>query len=582
MKKPYWAALRILLIPCIILLLGLTSIETKDTKTDMSSYLNHLKRANWVDSVFATMTDNDKIAQLFFIAVEPSGNPKAGSDASASIKKNHWGGVVFFKGMPTEQALMTNRFQQDSNVPIFAAIDGEWGLGMRLDSTISFPYQMALGAIQDENLIYEMGFEIGRECKRIGLHINFAPSVDVNNNAQNPVINYRSFGENKVNVATKAYAYMKGMQDVGLLTSAKHFPGHGDTDVDSHYGLPVIKHSRERLNDIELYPFKELINKGINGVMVAHINIPALDNTPNLPTTLSKPVITDLLRNELGFKGLVFTDAMRMKGLTATHPVGEAEIKTLLAGTDIIELSENAEKAVDIIKEAIKQGRVPQALIDAKCKKVLTAKYDLGLESFKKIDMQNLIADLNTKPAQELNRKLSVATLTLLKNDTKLLPVRNAEKQKIAVISLGASGVTKFQKTIAESAKAENFFLPITADAKAVKKVSGLLKKYDIIMVALHDTQKRPNNKVEYSNDLINFVNELAKNPKSVITVLKNPYTLAKFKSIESAKQLIMMYYDSENTQETAANFILGKSYASGKLPISVGSFKSGDGIELK
>lgn len=570
------------LIPITLLLLGLTSVETKDTKTNITAYLNRLKRASWVDSVFATMTDDDKIAQLFLIAVEPSGNPKVAGEVSASVKKNHWGGLVFFKGMPTEQALMTNRFQKESNIPLLVAIDGEWGLGMRLDSTISFPYQMALGAIQDDNLIYEMGFEIARECKRIGIHVNFAPSADVNNNAQNPVINYRSFGEDKIKVATKAIAYMKGMQDMGLLTSAKHFPGHGDTDVDSHYGLPVIKHSRERLDDIELYPFKEMINKGVNGIMVAHINIPSLDNTPNLPTTLSKPVITDLLRNELGFKGLIFTDAMRMKGLTANHPVGEAEIKTLLAGTDIIELSENAEKAIVIIKDAIKKGRISQELIDAKCKKVLTAKYDLGFANFQKVELQNLMADLNTAPAQELNRKLSVATLTLLKNEAKLLPLRNTEKQKIAVISIAATGTTKFQKIIGESIKGDNFSLPVTADAKAIKKISSQLKKYDIIMVALHDTQKRPNNKVEYTNDLTNFVGELAKNPKSIITVLKNPYTLAKFKNIDAAKQLIMLYYDSENTQETAANFILGKSYASGKMPVSVGSFKAGDGIEIK
>ncbi len=570
------------LIPITLILLGLTSVETKDTKTDITAYLNLLKRASWVDSVFATLSDNDKIAQLFLIGVEPATNPKAANETSASIKKNHWGGLVFFKGMPTEQAIMTNRFQKDANVPLMVAIDGEWGLGMRLDSTISFPYQMALGAIQDDNLIYEMGFEIARECKRIGIHVNFAPSADVNNNAQNPVINYRSFGEDKMNVAAKAYSYMKGMQDMGLLTTAKHFPGHGDTDVDSHYGLPVIKHSRERLNDIELYPFKELINKGINGVMVAHINIPALDNTPNLPTTLSKPVITDLLRNELGFKGLVFTDAMRMKGLTANHPVGEAEIKALLAGIDIIELSENAEKAVVIIKEAIKKGRVPQELIDAKCKKVLTAKYDLGFANFQKVELQNLIPDLNTAPAQELSRKLSVATLTLLKNEANLLPLRNTEKQKVAVISIAAVGTTKFQKIIGESIKGDNFSLPVAADAKTIKKISSQLKNYDRIIIALHDTQKRPNNKVEYSNDLINFVGELAKNPKSIITVLKNPYTLAKFKNIENTKQLIMMYYDSDNTQEAAASFILGRSYASGKMPVSIGSFKAGDGIEIK
>jgi beta-glucosidase-like glycosyl hydrolase len=569
-------------IPFTLVLLGLTSVETKDTQTDMTTYLNRLKREAWVDSVFNTFSEDDKIAQLFMLAVEPSGNPRVGNEISTLIKKYKIGGLVFFKGMPTEQAQLTNRFQSELNIPALVAIDGEWGLGMRLDSTISFPYQMALGAIQDDNLIYEMGIEIGRECKRIGIHINFAPVADVNNNAKNPVINYRSFGENKIKVASKAYAYMKGMQDIGLITSAKHFPGHGDTDVDSHYGLPVIKHNIERLDDIELYPFKELINKGLNGVMVAHMNIPALDATPNLPTTLSKPVITHLLREKLGFKGLIFTDAMRMKGVTAYHPVGEAEVKALLAGIDIIELSENTPKAIEAIKSAVKTGVIKQEDIDTKCKKVLTAKYDLGFANFQKVNLQNLIADLNTDPAKELHRKLSAATLTLLKNDQSLLPLRNIEKQKIAVISIGAIGKTKFQTKIGEFAKTEDFSLPMTANANAIKKVSSQLKKFDLVIIALHDTQKRPNNKVEYSSDLINFVGELAKNPNAIITVLKNPYTLAKFKNIEVAKQLVMLYYDSEIVQEVAADFIFGKSYASGKIPVTVGSFKAGDGIEIK
>ncbi len=571
-----------LFIPFTLLLLGLTSVETKDTQIDMTAYLNRLKREVWVDSVFNTFSEDDKVAQLFMLAVEPSGNPKVGDEISALIKKHKVGGLVFFKGTPSEQAQLTNRFQAELNVPALVAIDGEWGLGMRLDSTISFPYQMALGAVQDDNLIYEMGFEMGRECKRIGIHVNFAPVADVNNNAKNPVINYRSFGEDKIKVATKAYAYMRGMQDIGLITSAKHFPGHGDTDVDSHYGLPVIKHSIERLDDIELYPFKELINKGLNGVMVAHMSIPALDNTPNLPTTLSKPVITNLLREKLGFKGLIFTDAMRMKGVTAYHPVGDAEIKALLAGIDLIELSENTSKAIEAIKEAVKKGIITQATIDAKCRKVLTAKYDLGFANFQKVDLQNLIADLNTEPAKALNRKLSAATLTLLKNKQNLLPLRNTEKQKIAVIGVGASGKTKFQTQINSFAKAEYFSLPITANAKEIKKISSQLKKFDVVIVALHDTQKRPNNKVEYTNDLINFVGELAKNPNAIISVFKNPYTLAKFKGIDAAGQLLMLYYDSEIVQEVAADFIFGKSYASGKMPVTVGSFKAGDGIEVK
>ncbi|SFF46393.1 glycoside hydrolase family 3 protein [Thermoflexibacter ruber] len=571
-----------LFIPLTFTLLGLTSVETKDEKTNVTAYLNRIKKEIWVDSVFNTFSEEDKIAQLFFAAAY-SNRSKAEEDAVSNlIKKHHIGGLVFFQGSPTKQAELTNRYQTESNVPLMIAMDAEWGLGMRLDSTISFPYQMALGATAEDNLIYEMGAEIAQQFKRIGMHINFAPVADVNNNANNPVINYRSFGEDKVKVVQKAYAYMKGMQDNGLITSAKHFPGHGDTDVDSHYGLPVIKHSRERLEDIELYPFKELINKGLNGIMVAHMNIPALDNTPNLPTTLSQPVITNLLRNDLGFKGLIFTDAMNMKGVTAYHPAGEAEVKALLAGNDIMELSENIPKAIEAIKSAVKQGVIQQESINEKCKKVLTAKYDLGLAKWEKINLNNLTQDLNNEKAKTLNRQLSAATLTLLKNEANLLPLKNIEKQEIAVISIGSGSNTSLQNKANELAKIESFSLPITANSQSIQKVKSKLRKFDVVIVGLHDTQKRPNNKVEYSADLQSFIGELAQNPKSVIVVLKNPYTLARFKNIEKTKQLIMMYYDCENAQEAAINFIFGKGFATGKMPVSVGNFKAGEGIEVK
>ncbi|MCU0393650.1 MAG: glycoside hydrolase family 3 C-terminal domain-containing protein [Thermoflexibacter sp.] len=572
----------LLFIPLTFIILGLTSVETKDEKIDTTAYENRLKRQGWVDSVFTTLSQDDKIAQLFF-APAYSNRTKADEDAVSNlVKKYHIGGLVFFQGTPTKQAELTNRYQSEANVPLMIAMDAEWGIGMRLDSTISFPYQMALGAVQEDDLIYEMGVEVAKQFKRIGMHINFAPVADVNNNPNNPVINYRSFGEDKVQVAKKAYAYMKGMQDNGLITSAKHFPGHGDTDVDSHYGLPIIKHDKERLENIELYPFKELIAKGINGMMVAHMNIPALDNTPNLPTTLSYPVITNLLREQLGFKGLIFTDAMNMKGVTAHHPAGEAEVKALLAGNDIMELAENIPKAIEAIKEAIKKDIVKQDYLDAKCKKVLTAKYDLGLNNTQKISqLANLTQDLNNEKAKELNQRLSAATLTVLKNEQNLLPLKNSERQKIAVISIGATNITKFQSKVSEFAKADNFTLSVNASNKEIKKIKNQLKKFDILLVALHDTQRRPNNKVEYSLDLQNFVGELMQDTKSVITILKNPYTLAKFKNCDKAKQMIMMYYDSENAQIAAANFIFGKGSARGKMPITIGGFKAQDGIQI-
>jgi beta-glucosidase-like glycosyl hydrolase len=312
------------------------------------------------------------------------------------------------------------------------------------------------------------------------------------------------------------------------------------------------------------------------------MNIPVLDSTPNLPTTLSQPVITNLLRNDLGFKGLVFTDAMNMKGVTSYHPVGEAEVKALLAGNDIMELSENIPKAIEAIKNAVKQGVIQQESINKKCKKVLMAKYDLGLAKWEKIALNNLIQDLNDEKATTLNRQLSASTLTLLKNEANLLPLKNIEKQEIAVISIGSGSNTPLQNKAGELAKVERFSLPITANSQSIQNVKSKLKKFDVVIVGLHDTQKRPNNKVEYSADLQSFIGELAQNPKSVIVVLKNPYTLARFKNMDKAKQLVMMYYDCENAQEAAINFIFGKSFATGKMPVSVGNFKAGEGIEVK
>ncbi|RZK63945.1 MAG: glycoside hydrolase family 3, partial [Pedobacter sp.] len=244
---------------------------------------------NWVDSVFKKLNRHDKIAQMFFVRAHTNLGKRYEDSVGMVIKKEHLGGVVFFQGGPGRQAILTNKYQALAKVPLMISSDGEWGLGMRLDSTISYPYQMALGAVQNKELIYHMGLEVAKDFRRIGMHLNLAPDVDVNNNPKNPVINFRSFGEGKYNVAQKAGAYMRGMQDGGLLVSLKHFPGHGDTDVDSHYDLPQLTFSKTRLDSLEMYPFRELIQAGASGVMIAHMNIPALDSTANMPSTLSKP-----------------------------------------------------------------------------------------------------------------------------------------------------------------------------------------------------------------------------------------------------------------------------------------------------
>lgn len=255
----------------------------------------------WVDSIMSTLSKEERIAQLIMVAAYSNKGEEHRQEILNQIKEQKVGGLIFFQGGPVRQVKLMNEYQEASKVPLLGAVDAEWGLGMRLDSTISYPFQMSLGAIQNDNLIYDMGAEVAKQIKRVGLHLNFAPVVDVNNNAANPVINYRSFGENKIKVAKKGIAYMRGLQENGVLPTAKHFPGHGDTDTDSHYALPRIPHSRARLDETELYPFREIIKAGIGGVMVAHLDIPALDST-GVPSTLSKPIISGLLKDELGFK----------------------------------------------------------------------------------------------------------------------------------------------------------------------------------------------------------------------------------------------------------------------------------------
>src|SRR5690606_26031321 len=328
----------------------------------------------WVDSVFRTLSPDEKIAQLIMVAAYSNRDKSHEQEILKLIRDQKVGGLVFFQGGPVRQSRLINTYQEASKVPLLMAMDAEWGLGMRLDSTISYPYQMTLGAISNDSLIYKMGAEVARQMKRAGLHFNFAPVADINNNPNNPVINFRSFGEDKNNVARKATTYMRGMQDHGILATAKHFPGHGDTDTDSHYALPQIAHSRKRLDDIELYPFREMIKAGVGGIMVAHLNVPALDPS-GVPSTLSKPIVTDLLRKELGFKGLIVTDAMNMRGVTAGNTPGVVDKDAILAGNDLLEFTEDVPRAISEIRKAISEGKITQQEIDTRCRKILAVKY---------------------------------------------------------------------------------------------------------------------------------------------------------------------------------------------------------------
>ncbi len=541
------------------------------------------KDTRWADSVFKTLTPDERLAQLFMVAAYSNKDNAHVKEIKDLVDKYKIGGLIFFQGGPIRQAIQANCYQSCSKVPLFMSIDAEWGLAMRLDSTTKFPRQMTLGAIQDDSLIYEMGFEIARQCKRLGMQINFAPVVDINNNPLNPVIGNRSFGENKYNVAKKALMYMKGMQDNQVLANAKHFPGHGDTDSDSHKTLPTIKSSRERLDTLELYPFKELIAEGLGSMMVAHLSIPALDTTRNQASTLTKKIVSGLLKDTLGFKGLVFTDALNMKGVSKFYKPGEADVRALLAGNDVLLFAEDVPTAITEIKKAIERGDISQEEIDKRCMKILLAKQWAGLNNYSKIKLKNLYEDLNTPNAELINRKLTEASLTLLQNKNDILPLQNLDSAKIASVSLGYKGLSIFQQTLSNYASVKHFGIEKDAKAPAFDTLLSQLKNYNPIIVHINNTNNKPDKDFGLTPQVFAMLKAIIKEHKVIVNVSANPYILAKLDSIQFADAVIMSYENSDYSESYSAQLIFGGVGATGKLPVTASShFKVGTGIDIK
>ncbi len=531
----------------------------------------------WVDSVFNSMTLEQKIGQLFVVAVYPQKDNF--SDIDNLIKKYHIGGVIYFKGSPTKVVTLTNHFQAISEIPLMTSIDGEWGVGMRLDSVIDFPPQMMLGAISDNRLIYQMGEQIANQCKILGININYAPVIDINNNPANPVIGMRSFGEDKINVAQKGYLYAQALQDNGILAVAKHFPGHGDTDKDSHKTLPIITASQERIDSLELFPFKQLINEGIGGVMAAHLYIPALEKKKNLPSTLSKNIVTELLQEKLGFKGLIFTDALGMKGVAEYAEPGKVEVLALEAGNDILLMSSNVPLAVENIKKAIKSGKIKEADLDRRVKLILTAKYWMGLNEFKHIDTKDITKKLNNEDAILLNRKLIENALTLVKDDNNLLPFKNLQSIKIASVSIGDGKKTVFQDYLKRYTKVDAFAIDKNASQQDFDKLIEKLSDYDYIIVGMHKPNMWNSKTFGFTQLSIDFVDKLALQKSVVLDVFGSPYAVNRFKYTDYMRAIIVSYEDTEESQELSAQLIFGGIPALGRLPVSLNKFKLGEGV---
>ncbi|AFK02707.1 glycoside hydrolase family 3 domain protein [Emticicia oligotrophica DSM 17448] len=531
---------------------------------------NYNKR--WVDSVFATLTLEEKIGQLLMPRGNTSGKPHDVEKLKRWVKDSRIGGIVMFAAPPTIQARIVNELQALSKVPLLIGMDLEWGLAMRLDSTVRFPYQMTLGAMKgNEKLLFDMGVEVAKQCRRMGVHINYAPVVDVNINPNNPVINFRSFGENPVDVANKALAYMQGMNSQNLLTSAKHFPGHGDTGVDSHFDLPLIPHDRKRLNEVEFYPYKKLIENGLSGIMTSHLSVPILDTTKNLAATFSKKIVTDVLRKDLNFKGLTFTDAMDMQGAIKYFSKGEANVRAVLAGNDILETFEDAEGAIAAIKTALANKEISMEEIDFRVRKILMAKSWVGLDKYRPTELNNLLLDLNTIQSDLLNRQLAEASITLVKNNDKILPIKDLT-QKIATVSIDAIQPTAFQKMTDNYTTIDHFILPPNAADSSINKVLEQVKNYDLILVGLHLNNIRPAAKYGITDGNKKALKALTNTGKAITTIFGNPYTLDKFDDLEKSKAIVMAYQLTNYMEEAAAQAIFGAIPMVGKLPVSVNS----------
>lgn len=540
-------------------------------------------KSGWADSVFNSLSPDERIAQLFMVAAYSSKDEDHYAEIAKLVSEYKIGGLIFFKGSPVKQAKLTNYYQSVAKTPLMIAIDGEWGLSMRLDSTAIYPRQMMLGAIQNPDLIYEMGKQIAKQCKAIGIHVNFAPVIDVNNNAANPVINNRSFGEVKEHVAELGIAYMKGIQDLHVMACGKHFPGHGDTDMDSHLSLPTIPYDYQRLDSLELYPFKRLINEGLASVMVAHLFIPSLDNTPNQASTLSPKIVDGLLKDTLGFKGLVFTDALNMKGVSSFNDPGDVDVKALIAGNDVLLFAEDVPVAIAKIKSAVSKGQISQAEIDARCLKILKAKEWVGLNKYKPVNTETLYDALNLPETQVLNRKLAKESITLIKNENNEIPFHRTDTLKVAYLNIGGTKDNAFYTFMSRYAKIDQLQIPRALssieEADLIEKCAG----YDKIIAGFHRTNNDPKRNFGVTIQSIEIFGKIAENSEVTGVLFGNAYALEKFGDMKNAKAFVVAYQDNDYTNEQAAQLLFGGTVPKGKLPVSGSKyFPAGTGLSYE
>lgn len=550
----------------LFILLVLTSCQiTLDAQTRAEK--------KWVKHQFKSLSLDEKIAQLMVLRAHSNWDAKKIDSLAELIKQYNIGGLCFFQGGPIRQAIQTNNYQRIAKTPLLITIDAEWGLGMRLDSIDMFPRQLSLGAMPNKQLVYEMGAAIAAQCKRLGIQVNYAPDIDINNNPANPVINDRSFGQNKKTVIDYGIAYMKGLQDNGIMATAKHFPGHGDVSVDSHKDIPVVNKTRAELDSLELAPFKALINAGIESVMVAHLSVPAIDNADKRPTSLSAKAVNGVLKNELGFKGISVTDALDMKAISNYYPEGEANVQAILAGNDMLCLPGDIGQSIKKVKEAISEERLTVKDIDTRVKKVLSAKYRYGLSQVKLIDTNNIIADLN-QSVVSLKTAMAKQSLTYVNANQRTIIKKG---KKIAYLVLNSNKANAISNALSIGYEASVYFSN-GSDSNALKNIEQQLTSYDQVIVGLHNYNRRPANHFEIPSNIIQFLKRPGHENWTHI-ILGNPYAVAEFPNIHN---ILFAYEDNAQTQNAVLQWLEGAIEAVGVLPVTVtDQFTYGTGHSL-
>lgn len=535
------------------------------------------RQKQWVDSVYYSMSLKERIGQLYMVDVF-SQAPKATTDRIKEwIEKYHIGGVIFSKGGPGRQAKLANEYQELSKVPLLIGMDAEWGLAMRLDSTFAYPWNMTLGAVQDDKLIRQVGERIANHAKRLGVHINFAPSVDINNNPNNPIIGNRSFGEIPEQVARKAFAFAQGMESNGVLSSLKHFPGHGNTDQDSHLELPTIEGTRAALDSIELYPFRRLLPANlVSSVMTAHLHVPALEPSKTTPASLSKAIVTELLRNEYDFQGLVFTDALNMQGATSGLKPGEADLKAFLAGSDILLIPQYLPQSRDLLLEACNNGTITEERLAYSVKKILLAKYKTGLHNYQPIVIENLYEDLNTIVDTTLYQRVMEEAITIVQNEKESLPFKNLDNSKFAYISFGEDSGQAFLDGL------KNYTDITQIKGNSLSDYHNKLEGFTDVIIGLHKNNDNPWRSYKFSSVELTLLKELSETQNIHLVVFASPYSLLEVNT-SGLESVTVAYQNSPLAQNIASQILFGAIGAKGKLPVNAGkNFPAGHGISTK